>query len=263
MAAARDDTGAVVSLPADVRRVVSLVPSLTEAVAVTEPGLLVGATDWCSHPGDLVVTRVRGTKNPDVDAVVALAPDLVLANEEENRASDLDALRRRGVAVWVTDIRTVPGAVGSLSRMLAACGLAPPAWLDDAEQAWAELPHATVRRRAFVPIWRKPWMALGRDTFAGDVLARLGIDHVHDDADDRYPKVDLADLRAARPDLVVCPDEPYAFSLDRDLDAFRGFDAPVAFVSGRHLTWYGPSLVRAAGVLGRQLAAAVPAPPAL
>src|SRR5262245_42605084 len=99
-----DDTGAPVALPRSVRRVVSLVPSLTEAVAVTGAERLVGATDWCTHPADLDVVRVRGTKNPDLAAVVALAPDLVVANAEENRAPDLDALRAAGVPVWVTVI---------------------------------------------------------------------------------------------------------------------------------------------------------------
>ena len=104
------------------RRVVSIVPSLTEAVAATARALLVGATDWCTHPGDLDVARVRGTKNPDVGRIVALRPDLVLANAEENRLPDLDALRAAGLAVYVTDIRTLDGAFASLRRMLAACG---------------------------------------------------------------------------------------------------------------------------------------------
>src|SRR4051812_49843114 len=103
-----DDLGHDVRIGA-VRRVVSLVPSLTEAVAVTAPGLLVGATDWCTHPADLEVVRVKGTKNPDVGAIGALRPDLVLANAEENRQPDLDALRAVGLSVWVTDVRTLDG----------------------------------------------------------------------------------------------------------------------------------------------------------
>ena len=161
-----DDLGLAVPLPPRVERVVSIVPSLTEAVEVTAPGLLVGATDWCTHPPDLDVTRVRGTKNPDVDAIVALAPDLVVANQEENRPSDLDALRAAGLAVWVTDVRTLDGAFGSLARMLAACGLDRPGWLDDAEAAWHALPEPPVRRRAVVPIWRRSWG--GR--WAGSIL---------------------------------------------------------------------------------------------
>ena len=244
----RDDTGRAVPVPRAVRRVVSLVPSLTEAVAVTAPGLLVGATDWCSHPAELDVARVRGTKNPDVDAVVALAPDLVLANAEENREPDLDALRAAGLAVWVTAPQTLPEALVSLDRMLAACGLDRPAWLDDAEQAWST-PHEGARRTAVVPVWRRPWMALGRDTFAGDVLARLGVDNVLAASPDRYPRFDPADLPPL--DLVVLPDEPYAFTADDGPEAFPGL--PAACVSGRHLTWYGPSLAEAREVLGAQL----------
>ncbi|MBA2717138.1 MAG: ABC transporter substrate-binding protein, partial [Propionibacteriales bacterium] len=90
------------------RRVVSLVPSLTESVAATAPELLVGVTDWCTHPADLAVARVGGTKNPRVEEVVALRPDVVLANQEENRAADLDALRAAGIKVWMTDYETVP-----------------------------------------------------------------------------------------------------------------------------------------------------------
>jgi len=271
-----DDLGTPVPVPAEVTRVVSLVPSLTESLAATAPGLLVGATDWCTQPPDLAVRRVRGTKNPDLDAVLDLRPDVVLTNEEENRLPDLDALRAAGLAIWVTAPRSVPEALASLDRMLTvACRLGRPAWLDEAVAAWAGAaepsatapaatapaatapagPGATLgavpppHRRAVVPIWRRPWMALGRDTFAGDVLARLGVANVLADATERYPRVDLAALPPH--DLVVLPDEPYAFSPSNGPEAFPG--VAVVCVSGRHLTWYGPSLVSAPWVLARQL----------
>lgn len=243
-----DDTGVPVAVPTRVVRVVSLVPSLTEAVAATAPGLLVGATDWCTHPEDLDVPRIGGTKNPRVPDVLDLRPDLVLANEEENRAADLDALRAGGAAVWVTAPETLPAALTSLERMLAACRLERPAWLDDAREAWST-PLLGPRRRAVIPIWRRPWMTLGRDTFAGDVLRRLGVDNVLAGAADRYPKVALDELPPH--DLVVLPDEPYVFSAADGPEAFP--DVPVALVSGRHLTWYGPSLAEARQVLAEQL----------
>jgi ABC-type Fe3+-hydroxamate transport system substrate-binding protein len=237
-----------------VRRVVSLVPSLTEAVAVTAPGLLVGATDWCSHPAGLDVVRVRGTKNPDVSAIVALAPDLVIANEEENRAPDLAALRAAGLPVMVTEVRSLSQAFTELSRVLIeGCGLDRPRWLDEAEAAWRDVTPYRPRLRAVVPIWRRPWMALGRDTFAGDLLARLGVDHVHAGDAERYPRFDPAGLPAA--DLVVLPDEPYRFTAEDGPEAFPGL--PAAFVDGRHLTWYGPSLAEAPAAIGRALRAAV------
>ncbi|ROO85967.1 hypothetical protein EDD29_3522 [Actinocorallia herbida] len=254
MDAPRDDTGAPVPVPANVARVVSLVPSLTESVAATAPGLLVGATDWCAHPVDLDVTRIRGTKNPDVARIVALRPDLVLANAEENREADLTALRAAGVPVWVTVIRTVDEAFGSLRGMLTeGCGLPVPSWLEAAERAWA--PHSSDGRgapvRAVVPIWRRPWMVLGRDTFAGDVLARLGVANVFARHADRYPKIPLDGIAAAGPDLVVLPDEPYRFTADDGPECFPG--RRIALVEGRDLTWYGPSMVEAPDRLSRSL----------
>src|SRR5487761_1269130 len=112
-----DDLGYPVRARRPALRVVSLVPSLTEAVAVTRADALVGATQWCTRPAGLDVRRVRGTKNPDLAAVAGLRPDLVLANKEENRRLDVDRLRAAGVAVWVTDIRTLDGAIASLRRM--------------------------------------------------------------------------------------------------------------------------------------------------
>ncbi len=232
------------------RRVVSLVPSLTEAVAATAPDLLVGATDWCTRPADLDVPRVGGTKWPDIAAVLALHPDLVVANQEENRAEDVAALRAAGVDVWVCFPRTVPAALDALDELCRRLGAGTPDWLRAARDAWA-VPPAGTSLRAVVPIWRRPWMVLGHDTFAADVLSRLGVDVLFDG---RYPKLPLDELRAAAPDLVVLPDEPYRFTAEDGPDAFP--DLPYALVSGRHLTWYGPSLVEAPRLLAGQLARA-------
>jgi ABC-type Fe3+-hydroxamate transport system substrate-binding protein len=244
---AYDDLADAIALPSDVTRIVSLVPSLTESIAATHQHLIVAATDWCTHPADLDVTRVRGTKNPDLDAIAALAPDVVLANAEENRAVDLDALRARGITIWVTAPTTVDAALDSLERMLSAIIGDVPGWLPQARAVWST-PYAGSRRRAVVPIWRRPWMALGRDTFAGDLLSRIGIDNVLTDSSERYPRIELDALPEY--DVVVLPDEPYAFS---PTDGPEAFDRPAKCVSGRHLTWYGPSLVEARQLLSEQL----------
>ncbi|MFF4697585.1 helical backbone metal receptor [Streptomyces chattanoogensis] len=238
-----------------VRRVVSLVPSLTEAVAAGGPGLLVGVTDWCSHPAGLGAARIGGTKNPDTAKIVALEPDLVLANEEENRPQDLGALRAAGLNVLVTEVRTLDQALRELDRVLVSgCGLPRPAWLDAAAAAWRDLPAAPAELTAVVPVWRRPWMVLGRDTFAGDLLARLGVRNLYAGHADRYPRIPLDELNARAADLVVLPDEPYRFTAEDGPEAFPGL--PAALVSGRHLTWYGPSLAEAPGVLAAALAAA-------
>ncbi|HEV7211498.1 MAG TPA: helical backbone metal receptor [Blastococcus sp.] len=247
--APRDDRGTALE-GAPPRRVVSLVPSLTEAIAATDDGLLVGATDWCTHPADLDVARVGGTKWPDLDAVRALHPDLVVANAEENRAEDMAALRAEGIRVWVTAPATVDEALDSLGRLCAALGRPDPGWLGDARAVWADPPRVSPAT-AVVPIWRRPWMVLGRGTFAGDVLARLGVRNVFGDDPDRYPKLAPDRPAAVAADLVVFPDEPYAFTPDDGPEAWPR--ARPVFVSGRHLTWYGPSLAEAPGLLVRQL----------
>ncbi len=236
----KDDLGHPVELPRPPRRVVSLVPSLTEALAETVPDRLVGATDWCTHPAGLDVPRVRGTKNPDRAAIAALRPDLVVCNREENRRLDVDRLRAAGVPVWVTVIESVDEALASLRRLFGeVLDVGEPGWLRAATAEWAR-PVPAPPRRVAVPVWRDPWMVVGPRTFTGDVLARLGLVNVFADADDRYPRVAVGDIAAAGPDLVVLPDEPYLFTADDGPEAFPGIRT--ALVSGRDLTWYGPSL---------------------
>ncbi|MEU1075419.1 MULTISPECIES: helical backbone metal receptor [unclassified Streptomyces] len=235
-------------------RVVSLVPSLTEAVEATAPGLVVGATDWCTHPPGLTAARIGGTKNPDTDAIAALRPDLVIANEEENRRPDLDALRAAGLEVLVTEVRDLDQAFAELHRVLVdACGLPRPRWLDEAREAWQRVVPPPEPVTAVVPVWRRPWMVLGRDTFAGDLLARLGVRNAYAEHADRYPRVPVEELRAAGADLVVLPDEPYRFTADDGPEAFPAL--PAALVDGRLLTWYGPSLAAAPGALSGALRA--------
>lgn len=245
-----DDLGLDVDVPAEARRVVSLVPSLTEAVAATRPDALVGATDWCTHPADLDVTRVRGTKNPDRKAIAALEPDLVIANQEESRELDVRRLREAGVAVWVTRIETVDEAFSSMRRLFTdALGWGVPAWLEEAERAWSG-PVPEPRGTVAVPIWRDPWMVVGPRTFTTDLLRRLGWANAYDSPDpdaDRYPHVELSDLDREDLDLVLLPDEPYVFTPEDGPEAFTR--TTTRLVNGRLLTWYGPSLLTARDVL--------------
>lgn len=244
-----DDLGADVPLQSPATRVVSLVPSLTEAVAATASDRLVGATDWCTHPADLDVTRVRGTKNPDLAAIRALAPDLVVANKEENRELDVRRLRDAGIAVWVTRIETVVEALDSMSRLLReALAVDEPGWLAEARSLWSE--PAPRRLAVAVPIWRDPWMVVGAPTYTDDLLARAGLGNVlaHGPAarEGRYPTLTPDEIDGAGADVVLLPDEPYVFTADDGPEALR---TPTRLVSGRLLTWYGPAMVEAHAVL--------------
>jgi ABC-type Fe3+-hydroxamate transport system substrate-binding protein len=180
-----------------------------------------------------------------------LAPDLVLANQEENRRIDVERLRAAGISVWVTVIESVPQALASLRRMfLEALGWDVPVWLDEADAEWSQ-PAPASGLRLVVPVWRDPWMVVGARTFTGDLLARLGLDNVYADAADRYPHVSVADILARRPDLIVLPDEPYRFTAEDGPEAFPGVRS--VLLEGRALTWYGPSLASARAVVVRAL----------
>lgn len=244
-----DDLGTQVRLARPVRRVVSLVPSLTEALSSVDRDALVAVTEWCTHPADLDTTRVRGTKNPDVKAIVALEPDVVVANKEENRELDVRRLREAGVPVWVTDIETVPQAVASMERLFDALGWERPTWLAQARDLWCGEPQPA-RACTATAIWRDPWMVVGPDTFTGDLLARAGLPNVFADRDPgegRYPQLDVAAIDAAGADLVLLPDEPYVFTPEDGPEAFER--TPTQLVEGRLITWYGPSLVEAHAAL--------------
>jgi len=259
-----DASGAAIDLPADATRIVSLVPSVTETLFALGLGHRVaGVTEWCIHPRDLPtrVARVRGTKNPDCETIVGLAPDLVLANHEENREIDVRRLREHGVTVWVDYPRTVAEAVEHV-RGLARLGARPAAVeavVGPIEAGLARVRAAAPRPevRAFIAVWKDPWMTLSRDTYAHDLLACAGIANVFADATERYPRVTLEEVAARDPELVLLPDEPYRFATG---DAAALADGPLAgtraLLEGRvHVLdgtlpfWHGPRIARALEVL--------------
>lgn len=232
-----DDLGSEVPLPRPPRRVVSLVPSLTKAIATALPGLLVGATEWCTEPADLDVARVRGPKNPDCDLITKLHPDLVLANVEENLRLDVERLRNAGIPVWVTRIDSVSEAFASLARLFGqAFRLPEVAWLNEAKESWNRPPRLAGRVAA--PVWREPWIWVGAETYPNDVLRRLGLTNVVEES--RYPRLTVDEVLSRDPDTVVLPNEPYPFTMDDGPETLA--PAHSCLVSGRALFWYGPAM---------------------
>ncbi|MBY0276271.1 helical backbone metal receptor [Candidatus Binatia bacterium] len=267
-----DASGASIVLPRDARRIVSLVPSVTESLFALGLGERVAAvTEWCIHPADLPppLPRVRGTKNPDVAAIVALRPDLVLANLEENREVDVRRLRERGVTVWVDYPRTVREAVlhlDGLARLGATTDVreAVVAPVRGAVERAARASTARATVHAFIAVWKDPWMTLSRDTYAHDLLACAGIRNVFADATGRYPRVELDDVAVRNPQLVLLPDEPYRFSAD-DAEALAhgalagtraARDGAVHVIDGTLAFWHGPRIAPALDLLS-ELAARV------
>ena len=259
-----DDLGRTVAVPDEPPRIVSLVPNLSETLWWW--GLadrIVGVTEYCVAPPGAYrsAERVRGTKNPDVARVIELAPDLVVANEEENRERDVTRLADAGLAVYVTRVRTVRDAAESLGRLGLAVGRpgAGGALRQSLLRALDQARPAAVAPRFVCPIWRdgdhrgeqETWWLVGGDTFAGDLLVSSGfVPAMEGQAEARYPRHELHALAAAGPDVVLLPDEPYAFG-DADAEVFASWPARVRHLDGSALSWWGPRTPTAIGDLSR------------
>ncbi|MBI3786306.1 MAG: ABC transporter substrate-binding protein, partial [Deltaproteobacteria bacterium] len=242
-------------------RVVSLVPSLTELLFVLGGGAgVVGVTRYCTEPRESVrtLTKVGGTKNPDVGAIVALRPDLVIVNAEENRRQDFEALLQHGLTVFVSFTRTVVQVAALMRRLASLVGMEPTgeALAGEIESAVHEIQqrrpaHGVRPRRVFCPIWKNPWMVFNRDTYNDDLLCQAGGENLFRGLPERYSRVEIEAVARLQPQVILLPDEPYAFSA-KDLESLDGLDGTPArhdgrvhFVDGKALSWYGPRTVEA------------------
>jgi ABC-type Fe3+-hydroxamate transport system substrate-binding protein len=263
-----DDLGFRVELERPPARIVSLVPSWTETLfALGFNSEVVGVTKFCAEPADAVVSisKVGGTKNPDVRAIMKLEPELVIANAEENRREDIERLRAGGIPVFTTYPKTVPGAVDSILRMGRALGREAEAGalareitlsvsgIEAGLGVWSKL-----RLRVFCPIWKNPWMSFNGDTYAHDVLRMLGFNNVFASAGERYPTTTVEEAVELRPDIVILPDEPYEFDDDDVAELKTMLPAALArrvlIVSGRDLHWYGVHMVNGLKSLAERMA---------
>ena len=240
---------------------------------------VVGITDYCTEPAAAVATKTKigGTKNPDIAAILALRPDLVFAVAEENRRQDVEQLAAAGVSVYVFAPRTVRDGIDLLWRVadLLDCRSEVTGQMQAIEQDYAEtiaLVERHQRVRVFCPIWKDPYMTINEDTYVHDVLWVCGGDNIFahrqrrfplaadlgqqpettsersTERDRRYPRITLEEMAALRPEVVLLPDEPYLFS-QADMADFRPFpevpavrDGRIFLIDGKMVSWYGPRI---------------------
>ena len=236
-------------------RIVSLVPSATEtllALGVTP----IACTRFCEQPD---IPHVGGTKDPEVAQISLLKPDLVVVNDEENRFEDVDRLRKLGVPLHEMSPRSVAEVGPAVTALAGAVGAPVPEpfgpatwgpWLEERRRRRKGEP-----RRAFVLVWRRPWMTLAGDTYGSSLLQLLGCFNVFTGRGVRYPMVELAEAAGRKPDLVLLPTEPYPFKERHVAEVTDGIPgAEVVIVDGQDLFWWG---IRTAGAVDR-LAEALP-----
>lgn len=274
----RDDRNRDVVLYAPPQRIVSLVPSDTFSLFALGAGdRVVGRTRYCVEPAGAVdaIPVVGGTKDTDVDAVMALEPHLVIANQEENARKPLEELARRGANILVAFPRRVADGIAHLARLARALGIEREPEVRDLVRRGYELataePPLGAPAAAFLPIWMDPLMTVSADTFASDMLRMAGARNVFDDRirqyplaadlgnaaprdpgerDVRYPRITTAEVAERGPEIVLLPDEPHEFT-PADAEVFAALDIPAAragairFADGKDLFWYGARSVEA------------------
>jgi ABC-type Fe3+-hydroxamate transport system substrate-binding protein len=195
------------------KKIISLVPSLTELLV--DLGLekqLVGRTRFCVHPADAVndIEIIGGTKNPNIEKIIDIGPDLVIANKEENRKEDVQILKSIA-EVLVTDIGSVEDALVEISRIGKTTGRTESAEniISKITTAISERPGTQPLKTAYF-IWKDPWMSVGQDTYIHDVMNKYGMINVFSDQK-RYPTIDLKKLSLLSPELILLSSEPYPF----------------------------------------------------
>ena len=255
-----DACGRSVAVPKSPQRIVCLCPSLTETLVALGLGeRLVGRTRYCIHPQPAIeqVAVVGGTKKLDFDVLTSLAPDFVIAEKEENRLEDVEAIEQI-CPVYVCDIQTVDDALASIGTLAALTQsvAAGEKLRQQIQQAWTTLPRVQSPPRILYLIWRKPWMAAGGDTYIDSVLQRLGFSNVAVDLAGRYPQIDAQIMRQLDVDLVLLSSEPYPFKSEHMVEIESLLpQAKARLVDGEMFSWYGSRMLPAADYLARLVSA--------
>lgn len=238
------------------KRIISLVPSQTELLF--DLGLdieIVGVTKFCIHPKEKVnaKTKIGGTKKLDLDKIRSLKPDLIIGNKEENEKSDIETLQQE-FPVWMSDIINLEDAKEMIHRIGELTDRSPEAayLIHLIHAGFQDLQKLALEKRisqkVLYMIWKKPFMAAGRNTFIDDVLRRVGLQNVLGES--RYPMLDAVDISVLKPDLVFLSSEPYPFK-EKNVEEFRSLlpESSVLIVDGEMFSWYGSRLVKAIGYL--------------
>jgi len=242
-----DQLGRAISLVTPPKRIVSLVPSITELLY--DLGLfdnIVGRTKFCVHPKAALraIPKIGGTKNVNFDRVAALKPDLIIANKEENDKSQIEALNQH-FPVWISDIANFGDAmemIQCLGVLLRKKSVADKI-VNDSTILLQKIKPAKSQRAAYL-IWQKPYMTIGKDTYIHDMLLHTGYENIFGDQT-RYPSFTLAELKERNPEIILLSSEPFPFK-QKHIDELKLLfpNTPIQLVDGEAYSWYGTRFLK-------------------
>ena len=231
-------------------RIISLIPSVTELLF--DLGLgdeVVGITDYCIYPKGKLdrFARIGGTKNPNIERIKALNPDIIIADKNENTRARVEALM--DVApVYVIEVNHYEDALEMILRLgsLFDKEKRSQELVREIEQGFVKLKPKISAKRVFFPIWKNPCMSINRDTFIHSMIEKIGYVNVCADREKHYPVIKEEELKELKPDYVFLPSEPCSYTAEDVEDCKRLFpDSKVLAVDGQMFAWYGSRLLYA------------------
>jgi len=232
-------------------RIVSLVPSLTELLADGFQlfSAIVGVTDYCVHPSGIreKVATIGGPKKIGVEQIKALNPDIVIASKEENVRAQIEELRKE-VPVFVTDVVDVPSALEAISSLgkLVCAPQAASLLVDNIQKVFVSYKPFREDLSVAYLIWQDPLMTVSRGTFIHEMLSLAGFCNVFANSTQRYPQVELRDIAAQQPNLVLLASEPYSFTTEDKKSMQEQLPhSKVVRVDGEMFSWYGNRVAKA------------------
>jgi ABC-type Fe3+-hydroxamate transport system substrate-binding protein len=246
----KDQLGNSITLKQKPVRIISIVPSQTELLfSLGLKDYIFGITKFCIHPKDLCksIVKIGGTKNLNISKILALKPDIVFANKEENVKEQIDILKTNGIPVWTSEVKTLEDAL----QMIQAIGLITETHIKAKEIAkkineeFATLSNQSTKKVTYL-IWKDPYMTIGSDTFIHDLLSKIGMHNVFEDKT-RYPTITLEEIRDRKPDIILLSSEPFPFK-EKHLAVIKEVieNVEVRLVDGTYFSWYGSKLLESA-----------------
>ena len=233
-------------------KVISLVPSMTELwVEMNDISSLIGRTKFCVHPKPSIkeVQKIGGTKNPRLDQIIAMKPDLILANKEENHKEHIDKLSGQ-IPVYVSDVKTIQDNI-DMVKAFQTLSTNPKISFLDINQAFSDLVTQGFHASTMYLIWKDPYMLAGGDTFINAMIESLGLKNVFR-AKNRYPEISINEIISINPDYILLSSEPYPFK-ESDVESLRnlGVTSEILLVDGEAFSWYGSRILHTLNYLNR------------
>ncbi|MFC1563287.1 ABC transporter substrate-binding protein [candidate division KSB1 bacterium] len=253
-----DARGKEVLLPPRPERIVSFICSITETLFEIGAGeRVIGRTNYCIKPAPVIeeVQKIGGPKNPDIDLILSLKPDLLIANVEENEKKDIDILERSGVPVFVTYPKTITDSIeliktlGMITDTEAEAGELYNKAINIAEEIKQKTESSANPPSIVYLIWRKPFMTINSDTYINNLIEFCGVLNVFADRNERYPEISLEDIMQSRPEIIFFPSEPYPYKKIHTEEFMHLSDIPAVrnnrllLVDGEMFSWYGYRMI--------------------